>query len=977
MEHLAEHLRRHVERVRHVSRAAGASAYLPCPWPGASEPLLLHTGGTPPPAELESLDRAQQFHRRHLDEGASDEAATADMRIVPSATPGAVLLPIPCASRLAVLPSVSPSWGRRQSDHDPVPLAGWLGLRFADNEWAGAFSTAEPGAATLVLGLANSLARTFVTLYALGSDPLTGLPGRAELHGVVRDGLAHAAGQKRPFSLLLVNPCEVERLNERFGRAAGDHALREMVVRLQGALRAGDAVMRYGGAIFAVILPGTSDAHAAAVAEKVRRELSGGDYLSGRAQLRFSVGAATWQPDEDPLLDPVLLIHRADVALALAKDAGGGRSETWTPDSAGGSSAPRVDRLSGVFTGDQNKDYRNLALLWDALTVAWAGGSAADLAARLADQLLGALRMAFVGIYELSNGALGSVALAARTDADALPGSHTGSAPNAPAASDLELLRQACVTGSPQHALVRDGECVLAIPVRASSEVIAGLLMTGPAARIRAGVSDLTFLEGFAAAIGVAVDRARLAEQDRERSERERRRLAGELRELRTVLRQVKLVYNSPAVEDVVFNARRVADTDATVLISGESGTGKGLLAETIHQVSRRRNKPFVIVDCGAIPASLIESELFGYERGAFTGAVTRNPGRIVQADGGTLLLDEVGEIPLEVQAKLLRFVDDHDFTSVGSHQRRHVDVRVLAATNRDLTRDVEAGRFRLDLFHRLSVVPLELPPLRDRDDDVLMLARHFLATFATKYQKPVHRLSPELEQRMLAYRWPGNVRELQNRLLRAVLLADGEALTPEHMPLQADGVVLALEQSRVGGTPPQTARTASVSESAPEPWRHAEACPAGAAMTLREALACAARAAADAPPRQRPPLGRWLADGIVLAALAECDGVARRAAAAVGLPETTYARRLERAQRDAGLSARPEYWAAVHAAVVQAVRQRKAQPVGTSLLDVAEACLIEEIERCLPGDPRAGAMLLGTSTITFRRRLTALPLAS
>ncbi len=983
MEHLSEHLRKHVERILRLSGAVAASAYLPSPWPGASDPLLLHAGDSRSIDELADLERARAFHLRHLSSGGHD-AATADMRVTPSVTAGAVLLPVPSSGQLTTLPSVPHARGNRQTDHDPVPLAGWLGLRFADADGAHAFGRSDSTDARSVLGLASSLARTFVALHALGSDPLTGLLGRVDLLGAVRRGLQHAATQKRPYSLMLVNPDAFEQLNERYGRPAGDHALREMVVCLQGALRTGDPVMRYGSAVFAVPLPGTGASHALAVAEKARRALSSAAYLAGRKKLSFSVGAATWDPGEASEPDPHQLIRRADVALALAKQGGGGRAEPWSPD-AERLDAPRADRLGGVFTGDQDRDYRNLALLWDALTVAWSGGSPAELASRFADQLVSALRPSFVGIYEVADGAVATpLVVRAEVDATLCPDEreHVDT-------RDLMLLAGVCATSTPRH-VQRDDQRVLAVPVKAAGQVIAGLLLLGRAGRLRADASDLTFLEGFAAAMGVAIDRARLLEQERDRSQRERYRLASELKELRTVLREVRLVYNSPAVERVVVDARRVADTDATVLITGESGTGKGLLAQTIHQVSRRRAKPFVIVDCGAIPANLIESELFGYERGAFTGAVTRNPGRIVQADGGTLLLDEVGEIPLEVQAKLLRFVEDHTLTSVGSHQVRRVDVRVLAATNRDLLREVEAGRFRLDLFHRLSVVPLELPALRDRDDDVLMLAKHFLAGFATKYQKPVHQLSRELEVVMQAYRWPGNVRELQNRLLRAVLLADGDTLTPLHMPLHLEGAIAPAAEAPASAAspvwasaPPLMVASSASSHSVPTGTSARSHTPGPlplhvhGGLPLADALSLAVDAVADAPARARPPLGRWLADDIVLVAMAESDGVARRAATLIGLPETTFSRRLERARRDAGLSARPSYWTTVASAIVHAVRQQREPAMSTNLLDIAEASLIAAIERRLPGDPRAGAVLLGTSTITYRRRTTPQPLAS
>ena len=863
MQYLVERLRADVERFRVSTGAANASAFLLSPWLGGAEPLILHTGTGAPVAELSDIATAQRLYQCHATSAGLEAAAS--LRIIPSATPGGVLLPVPSTGPLSATRSSPFATGRRLADSEPPQLAGWLGLRLEENSVPMQAALA-PTRLDEVLRLAHSLAHTFIAVHTLRGDPLTGLPGRAELYAVVRDGLRQAADQRHAFSVLLVNPDDFERINEEFGRSEGDRALREIVVRVRGALRADDLVLRYGAAIFALVLPATSSAHAIAVGEKLRRAVSSVDYLAGRVRLRMSVGVGTWQSGDADLRDPIESIQRADTALARAKRDGGDRCAAWS-DQPGDRSAPRLDRLGGVFTGDQNRDYRNLALLWDALTGAWSGDTPSALASRFADQLSSVLRPSFVAIFPLADGTLGE-SLATRSAARG--GADVGAASRDPVPVDLDLLRRACQEGAARH-VVRDDNRVLAVPVKAGAVVIGGLLMIGPPQRLRADASDLTFLEGFAGGMGIAIDRARLASQERERLERDRQRMAGELTELRAAVRQARLVHESRAVDDVVFEARKVADTDATVIITGESGTGKGLLAETIHHMSRRRRGPFVVVDCSAIPTNLVESELFGHERGAFTGALSRSPGRVVQADGGTLFLDEVGELPLEVQAKLLRLVEDKQFTSVGSHQSRRVNVRVIAATNRDLLKEVDAGRFRLDLYHRLSVVPLELPPLRDRDQDVLLLARHFLASFSAKYQKPACRLSPELERQMLVYRWPGNVRELQNRLLRAVLLADDETLTPAQLALPMD------DAAATGGT--HANRTA-----APGTLVSTTEHPRGArSPQLSEALATAVDAVVHVVPHMRPPLGRWLADDLVLVAFDECRGIGRRAAATLG----------------------------------------------------------------------------------------------
>jgi DNA-binding NtrC family response regulator len=245
------------------------------------------------------------------------------------------------------------------------------------------------------------------------------------------------------------------------------------------------------------------------------------------------------------------------------------------------------------------------------------------------------------------------------------------------------------------------------------------------------------------------------------------------------------LAGNSLALAEVKHVIERVAPTPATVLITGESGTGKEIVARSLHRASARKSGPFIKINCAAIPEGLIESELFGYEKGAFTGAVGRKPGRFELADGGTLFLDEIGEMPLAAQPKLLRAIQEGRFYRVGGTETMHVDVRLVAATNRDLREAVRTGRFREDLFYRLHVVPIHLPPLRERPEDIPILARLFLERFAAKLRRPVTSIDPMAMDMLRAHAWPGNIRELENAIERATLLCDGPILLARDLPAE------------------------------------------------------------------------------------------------------------------------------------------------------------------------------------------------
>jgi two-component system response regulator HydG len=249
-----------------------------------------------------------------------------------------------------------------------------------------------------------------------------------------------------------------------------------------------------------------------------------------------------------------------------------------------------------------------------------------------------------------------------------------------------------------------------------------------------------------------------------------------EIRELKTRVEHTAefsgIIGKDPQMQKIYRLIEDIAPTDTTVLIQGESGTGKELVARAIHRKSQRMDKPFIVINCSAYPATLLESELFGHEKGAFTGAIRQKSGRFEQADGGTVFLDEIGEIAPSAQIKLLRVLQSQKFERVGGEKTLTVNVRVLAATNKELLQEVQEGSFREDLFYRLNVIPIQLPPLRKRHNDIPLLARHFLRRFATEQNKEIQDFSSEAMRLLLDYPWPGNVRELENSIEHAAVLA-------------------------------------------------------------------------------------------------------------------------------------------------------------------------------------------------------------
>jgi len=353
-------------------------------------------------------------------------------------------------------------------------------------------------------------------------------------------------------------------------------------------------------------------------------------------------------------------------------------------------------------------------------------------------------------------------------------------------------------TGSRKKRKGRD-QSFICVPVKKGKQVIGALSVDRPFDESYSLKSGEKLLSVIATMIASHVIKLETIQMDKERLREENRRLQNVLKDKYSIR---NIIGNSNKMREVFQMISQVSKSNATVLIRGESGTGKELVANSIHYSSLREKNPFIKVNCAALPATLIESELFGHEKGAFTGAIRKKMGRFEQADGGTVFLDEIGEIPLPSQIKLLRVLQTQKFERLGGEQTLAVNVRIIAATNKDLIQEVKRGNFREDLYYRLNVIPIHLPLLRNRRNDIPLLARHFQRRFAAEHGDDVKDFSSEAMRRLLDYPWPGNVRELENTIEHAVVLSKGQRTEVAHLPsilINNDTLSLPAERNRAG----------------------------------------------------------------------------------------------------------------------------------------------------------------------------------
>jgi diguanylate cyclase (GGDEF)-like protein len=956
-------LRSYVRLVERLSGAASVSLYVPPGASGESE-ILIHDGRLEPVPELADAAAAAELHQRFINEhGENDEGA---VRLASRSADG-VLYRIPL--RWVFSKAEDDAGGRERRKRDGrlrTELTAWTGLRFdqdaTDRRQDGLlyFPTA---ADTLsderwwknFLGLAAAFAAHARTVSRTLFDQVTGLPERPEFQAEIEATLTQAQEAKLSTVVILLGPDDFGWVNERLDRRSGDLVLREIATGLRASLRSHDHVARYGGAIFTVILVDTDRDVGRMVAENVVRRLGEHRYHGGILRLDFSAGIAV--ADDTDQVGAQEMIRRADQALSAAKRDDAGRVRIWEKGSDV-ETAGSIDRLQGIFTGDKSKDYRNMRLLLDTMTVVAASNDSAELARSFTERLFETLHARRVAVLERSRtGSFDLLGGLERAEGAARAFQVTP--------RDLAILERGC---GERNFVAEAGPgdlSLCALPLFLQDRCLGGIVLEVTSVNVSFEGSDRRFLDALAAEMAVALDRARLLERERQRQREEKERLEAEVTDLRRVAHGSRLAYRSSAMESLLSTARKVARTDTTVLITGESGTGKEMFAHTVHELSERHDRPVVVVDCGAIAPTLIESELFGHEKGAFTGAHTRKPGRLSQAEGATVFLDEIGDLPLDLQSKLLRFVQEKQFTPVGSVVARTVDVRIIAATNVDLRARVAEGKFREDLFHRLNVVRLHVPPLRERRDDILHLATIFLQQFAALYRRPAHHFTAQAETALEAYPWPGNVRELQNLIMTSVLFCDA----PEVDVADLHGFQAALRTPSTPAPPAAVPDTVGAGEAAAPPSRSASGgSPGDPVVNLRQALAREIASAVAGGRAGLVPLGKWLAEDLVLAADRLAAGVSRRGAELLGLADSTYRRQLQgaAARRSAGLAVRSPSWHGVTSLLEDFIRARRDD---TDVCQWAEAGLLAEIEAAVPGEARTAAALLGVTEPTLLRR--------
>jgi len=607
----------------------------------------------------------------------------------------------------------------------------------------------------------------------INSDSLTKLRSRTALQRGIDEQIIHSS-----MALCMIHCTDFQHVNRKFGQVKGDTVLQEIASTIEQYTRIDDISGRFGGALFGVAVLAENLDDGFTLATKLQVALQNKTYLKNALRLNFNVGLAYVSQEEDQLDNTStssLLISRAEQALKVAQNSNKPSIVQWEPDKF------RLDEqefnyLGGIFTPDNVTNYRNMLLLWDISSIIADEHTFERLLKSVIERLAFTFEFAFAGI--VSSATLG--------EHDSLAHEYSFELKNAtdivgikwnthPYRLLVESTAKLAIESSQHTEHQKDNINALFIPL--GNDTGECFFIIGEKTLLDLTHDTVMLFVGFARQLGKAFKRSQLEDQLNKNLEQQNAKLSQELLELKAGIKSSTLVYRSAKMQKIVEQTQRAAQTDATVLITGESGTGKEKLINAIHVLSPRSKQALVIVDCSSIPETLIEAELFGHVKGAFTGAQSDSKGKIQAADGGILILDEIGELPLSMQPKLLRFVQEKHYTPVGGNKALKVDVKIVAVTNRDLPFEVSQGKFRKDLYYRLNVVSLHNPPLRERLEDIDLLCQHFLSKFSRQFEMDKKRISQSTVDMMRQYSWPGNIRELENMLMQASLLTTNDEI--------------------------------------------------------------------------------------------------------------------------------------------------------------------------------------------------------
>jgi diguanylate cyclase (GGDEF)-like protein len=604
---------------------------------------------------------------------------------------------------------------------------------------------------------------------SLLSDPLTQLCSRK----VMQSSVARLS-KKYSVGLIMLHCIDFQKINKKFGHDHGDKIIIEIAEYLTKITREGDIVGRFGGALFGVAFPVNAQTDVSKLSSKLQDSLQSRQYLEGAIHLTFDIGAAIAKHEECYKSDydrALSLINLADQALKAAQQEEIPSIIVWQNEDLS-LYQPDFQYSGGIFTADTVTDYRNMLLLWDISSIIADKNDFHQLLKSSIHRLAQTFEFQYAGL--LVDGDAQDLSL--QFSVDELDRIQPITTQNEPLMHELRQLQSEVIAKNVPIDKTFKGSLLLLLPLEVEESTDC-FFIVGHTKDFDVTFDTKTLLSGLTKQIGRALRRSRLEEELNNKLTHKNAQLESELVQLKEGLQVSSLVYQSPVMHKLMKYAQRAAMTDTTVLISGESGTGKERLLHTLHQMGPRCQKPLIIVDCGSIPETLIESELFGHVKGAFTGAQQSSTGKILEADGGILVMDEIGELPIQMQSKLLRFVQEKHFTPVGGNKVINVDVKIVAATNRDLAQEVEKGNFRKDLYYRLNVLTLHNPPLRERLEDINLLSNHFLNKFAEQFSVQKKKLSKDALVKMQQYPWPGNIRELENRLMQAMLIGEGNEI--------------------------------------------------------------------------------------------------------------------------------------------------------------------------------------------------------